>query len=131
MENTTQKKRISAEELADFCVNCALEKKAEDVVKLDIHPESSIADWFVLATANSDPQLQAIVGFTMRELREKFQIRPLSESGDALSGWVVLDYGDVILHFMTPQVREKYNLEGLWGEKPTGNNFNNPAQNNL
>lgn len=72
----------------------------------------------MISTANSEPQLRALVSFTERELREKFQLRPLSQTGESVSGWMVLDFGNVIVHFMTPETRDRYNLEGLWGEKP-------------
>ena len=110
MENMTEKKKISSAELADFCAACALEKKAENVLKIHVGPASSVADWFVISTA--------LVSFTERELREKFQLRPLSQTGESVSGWMVLDFGNVIVHFMTPETRDRYNLEGLWGEKP-------------
>ncbi len=103
-------------ELAEFCMKCAGEKLAEDVVKLDVGANSSIADYFVIATANSDPQLQAMAGFIERQVREKYGRRPLSESGDSQSGWLLLDFGAVIIHLMTPETRSRYNLEGLWGE---------------
>lgn len=118
MENMTEKKKISSAELADFCAACALEKKAENVLKIHVGPASSVADWFVISAANSEPQLRALVSFTERELREKFQLRPLSQTGESVSGWMVLDFGNVIVHFMTPETRDRYNLEGLWGEKP-------------
>ncbi len=106
-------------ELADFCVACAEEKLAENTVKLHVGPVSSVADYFVIATANSEPQLRAVVGFIEREAREKFRLRPLSESGESASGWVLLDFGAVIVHIMTPEVRDRYNLEGLWRESPS------------
>lgn len=106
-------------ELADFCVACAEEKLAENTAKLHVGPVSSVADYFVIATAGSEPQLRAIVGFIEREAREKLRLRPLSESGESASGWVLLDFGTVIVHVMTPEVRDRYNLEGLWSESPS------------
>ena len=106
-------------ELADFCVKCVDEKLAENTVKIHVGDSSSVADYFVIATANSEPQLRALTGFLEREVREKFALRPLSESGESASGWVLIDLGTVIVHIMTPEVRDRYNLEGLWGEKPS------------
>lgn len=115
----TSVKKTTPSELADFCMKCADEKLAENTVKIHVGDSSSVADYFVIATANSEPQLRALIGFLEREVREKFALRPLSESGESASGWILIDLGTVIVHIMTPEVRDRYNLEGLWGEKPS------------
>lgn len=104
-----------AKALADFCVACAEEKLAENTVLLDLANLSSVADYFVIATANSEPQLRALISFIERQVRDKFAIRPFSDGGDETGGWALLDFGTVIVHLMTPEMREKYNLEALWG----------------
>ena len=108
--------KINYEELLQFCVDCAKEKMAEDVVTLSIGPVSSIADYFVIATANSEPQLRAIADFIDRKVRETFHIHAASNSDTSEGGWRLLDFGNVIVHVMTPEMRGRYNLEGLWGE---------------
>ena len=114
---TEQERLDKAKELADFCIRCAEDKIAEDPVLLPMNGKSSIADYFVVATANSDPHLQALANFIERQVREVFHLRPLSGGDDAASGgWVLLDFGDVIVHLMRPEIREKYQLENLWGE---------------
>ena len=115
----TNEKKLTPAELADFCVKCVEEKLAENTVKIHVGPSSSVADYFVISTANSEPQLRALTGFLEREAREKLALRPLSESGESESGWILIDFGTVIVHIMTPEVRDRYNLEGLWGEKPS------------
>ena len=115
----TSVKKPTPAELADFCMKCVDEKLAENTVKIHVGDSSSVADYFVIATANSEPQLRALTGFLEREIREKFALRPLSESGESASGWVLIDLGTVIVHIMTPEIRDRYNLEGLWGEKPS------------
>ena len=122
-------KKTTPAELADFCVACAEEKLAENTVKIHLGAVSSVADYFVIATANSEPQLRAILGFLEREAREKFALRPLSESGESASGWVLIDYGTVIMHIMTPEVRDRYNLEGLWKENPSEDAVRSLAEN--
>ncbi len=112
----TKAKKLTPAELADFCIVCVEEKLAENPVKLHLGASSSVADYFVVATANSEPQLRALVGFLEREARDKHSLRPLSEAGDSASGWVVIDFGTVIVHLMTGEARDRYNLEGLWGE---------------
>ncbi len=111
----SEQAQITPKELARFCAECAAEKQAEEVKILNVGEVSSIADCFVIGTANSEPQLRAITGFVEREVREHYRLRPLSECGDAASGWVLLDFGTVLVHIMTGEMRQRYNLEGLWG----------------
>ena len=111
--------KVTAAELAEFCVTRAEEKKAENAVKLHIGATSSVADYFVIVTANSEPQLRALAGFLEREARAKFALRPLSISGDGASGWILIDFGTVVVHVMTSEMRDRYNLEGLWRESPS------------
>ena len=104
-------------ELLKLCVECAKEKLAEDVTTLSIGSVSSVADYFVIATANSEPQLRAVADFIERRVREKLGIHTSSgaENSDG-GGWILLDFGNVIVHIMTPELRARYNLEGLWGD---------------
>ena len=113
---TLEKTRMEkAEELANFCIQCAEDKKAENPVLIKLPETSGVADYFVVATANSDPHLQALANHIERQVRENFQVRVLSgENGDH-GGWVLLDFNDVIVHIMLPEIREKYQLETLWG----------------
>ena len=112
------KKKLDPAELADFCVKCAESKLAEDVVSIPIGKVSSVADFIVIATANSEPQLRALVGFIEREVLEKLGRKTLHrpEVSVAECGWALLDFGTVIVHVMTPETREKYDLESLWGK---------------
>ena len=103
-------------ELAEFCIKCAEEKLAENPALLALGSESSIADFFVVVGANNEPQLRALTSFIERQVREVYQLRPLSEENDSLGGWTLLDFGNVIVHVMTAEMREKYDLETLWGE---------------
>ncbi len=116
---TESPNRIDPAELADFCLKCAEEKLAEDAIRIALGPSSSIADYLVICTARSEPQLNALLGFIERQVREIYRLRPLSESSVSASGWMLIDFGTVIVHIMTPETRDRYNLEGLWGETPS------------
>ena len=115
--NQTEEQRLNkSRELADFCVKCAEEKLAVDPAILALGSESSIADFFVVFGANNEPQLRALASFIERQVREVYQLRPISAEDDCAGGWTLLDFGNVIVHLMTPEMREKYDLETLWGE---------------
>lgn len=105
--------------LLDFCIKCAEDKLAENIVTLNIGKVSSVADYMMVATASSEPQLRALSSFIERQVRDEFKLRTLNQPDDSSSGWVLLDFGNLIIHLMTPESRERYNLEGLWGEKPS------------
>ena len=115
---TTENTRIEkAKALAEFCIKCAEDKIAENPVLLPLNGNSSIADFFVVATANSDPHLLALAHHIERQVREVHQVRTIAGNEDNSGGWVLLDFGDVIVHLMLPEIREKYQLETLWGER--------------
>lgn len=109
-------KKYTDDQLLQLCVDSAREKLAEDVVTITLGKSSSIADFFVIATANSEPQLRAVSDFIERQAREKFGVHTSSNAENSEGGWVLLDFGNVIVHIMTPEMRARYNLEGLWGD---------------
>ena len=90
------------------------EHKAENIVLLDLRPDTVIADFFVVCTGTSDRQITALVDHVKKALKEQHDRRPFSEEGTAESGWKLLDYGDVVAHFFLEEVRDYYDLEGLW-----------------
>ena len=89
------------------------DRQAEDIVQIDIRKVSSFADYFVIATANNVRQMKALIDTVERELKH-FGVEMGAQEGDAESGWVLLDFEDVILHLFSREQREFYNLEGLW-----------------
>ena len=109
-------KKYTDEQLLQLCVASAEEKLAENVVTLTLGSASSVADFFVIATANSEPQLRAVADFIERRVREKFGVHTSSNAENNEGGWILLDFGNVIVHIMTPEMRARYNLEGLWGD---------------
>ena len=113
---TSEKDRIeNAKKLAEFCIQCAEDKKGESPELIKLPETSGIADFFVIVTANSEPHLLALAHHIERQVREVFQIRVISGEEGNPGGWVLLDFNDVIVHLMLPEIRDKYQLENLWG----------------
>lgn len=109
---------MESKKLALLCRKLADDRKAENVVILDVCKLSSVTDYFVIATGTSEPHLRAIVEEITEKLREQHGVRPRATDGALRTAWVVLDFFDVIVHVMRTDVRELYNLEGLWGDAP-------------
>ena len=110
--------KMESKKLALLCRELAENKKAEDVVVLDMREVSSIADYFVIASGTSEPHLRAISDEITEHLREKHQLRPRAVDGTYHTAWVVQDFFDVIVHIMRPDIRAHYDLESLWGDAP-------------
>ncbi|HBC87367.1 MAG TPA: ribosome silencing factor [Lentisphaeria bacterium] len=107
-----------AEELAYICAKTADDHKAENVITLKLSGLSVIADYFVLCTGNSIPHISAITDSVTREVRAKMDKRPRAIDGVPASLWTVIDFGSVIVHVLSPKMREQYKLESLWGDAP-------------
>jgi ribosome-associated protein len=82
---------------------------------MDISKVSTFTDYFVLATATSQRQMNALIDSLDQDLRAD-GLRPTSVEGTAESGWVLMDFGDAIVHLFAPEQRDYYNLEGLWSK---------------
>ncbi len=91
------------------------DRKAIDVTVIDISPKASFADYFVMASAGSDRQMGALVD-NVEDMLEPEGIFPKSVEGKKSSGWILMDYGDVVINVMTAEMREKYNIERIWGD---------------
>ena len=104
--------------MALLCRDLAENRKAENTVVLDVKKVSSVTDYFVVASGTSEPHLRAITDEITEKLRDEYGLRPRAVDGTLQTAWVVLDYFDVIVHVMRTDVRERYNLEGLWGDAP-------------
>jgi len=109
---------MDSKKLAQLCREFADNKKAENIVVLDVQKLSTVTDYFVIASGTSTPHLRAIVDEISDKLREEYRERPHAVDGTVQGAWVVLDFFDVIVHVMRADVRERYNLEGLWGDAP-------------
>jgi ribosome-associated protein len=109
---------MDSRKLALLCRELADDKKAEDIVILDVREVSSVTDYFVIASGTSEPHLRAIVDEISDRLRERHELRPRAVDGTLQTAWVVLDYFDVIVHVMRQDLRDRYDLESLWGDAP-------------
>lgn len=105
----------TAEMLTDIVVKGAQDKKAKRVVKIDLTSiNASVADFFVVCHGDSDRQVKAIADSIADEVREAIGEKPISREGDAVARWVLLDYGNVVVHVFQKDVREFYEIEDLW-----------------
>ncbi len=110
--------QMDSRKLALLCRELADDKKAEDIAILDVRKLSSVTDYFVIASGTSEPHLRAIVDEIADRLRAEHSLRPKAVDGTLKAAWVVLDYFDVIVHVMRADLRERYDLEALWGDAP-------------
>lgn len=92
-------------------------RKAQEVVLVDLRGRSGLCDWFVVATCQSEPQLQAIVSGVRRDLRKAGFNALCAEAGPG-SRWGVIDYGEILVHVLMREAREYYALERLWKDAP-------------
>jgi len=81
---------------------------------LDIRDVTILADYFVIGSAVSKRQTKAMVDGIIEVTKEEFDTRPLRVEGESESGWILMDYGDVVVHLFAPEAREYYDLEGFW-----------------
>ena len=105
-------------DLARRIVELAEDKKAADIVLLELAPLTTLADYFVICSGGSERQLDAIADGIVSSLRDE-RMKPIGREGTAASHWVLLDYGSVIVHVFTPPERDYYGLEKHWSEAKT------------
>ncbi len=110
--------RAASLEVARRVVELAEEKKAADIVLLDLGELTTLADAFVICSGGSERQLDAIADGIVSGLRTE-GVRPIGREGVAASHWVLLDFGGVIVHIFTPPERDFYSLEKHWSEAKT------------
>jgi ribosome-associated protein len=108
---------LSALETARLMVDAATDKKAQDILLLDVRKISSLADYFVICTASVDRQIRAVME-AVEDALDALNVPPYKREGTPADGWVLLDYGDVILHIFSPDQRAFYKLESLWEQAP-------------
>ena len=113
----TKKEEFTSEQLVEAIVEAMQDKKAENVVSLDLREtESAVTDFFVICHGNSDTQVSAIADGVERSTREKLKEKPWHKEGKQNSQWVLLDYVNVVVHIFYSETRELYKLEQLWGD---------------
>ena len=116
-KTTTEEKAVlSSRERALKCAELAFDKKAFDIRALDIAKISSIADYLVIISGNSDKQNQAIADSIRTGLKKYGKVHDIE--GESEGKWIVMDYGDVIVHVFSDQLRHYYKLDELWHLAP-------------
>jgi ribosome-associated protein len=108
---------MDGQEIAQTSARLADDKKGLDIVIYDLRGLSDVTDYFVIATAQSKLQSRAIVGAVEKGLRD-LGVRKMSLEGNNDSRWVLLDFGPVVVHVFSADLREYYSLESLWGDAP-------------
>lgn len=111
-------KKPSGLALAKLCREISLEKKALNPVIIDLRNIASMTDYFVIVSAQSEPQLKAIANALEKTLKDDHGVRPIATDGFPASQWIVVDYGDVLVHIFHETKRKMYSLEELWGDAP-------------
>ena len=110
---------IGSEQLAREIVRYADDKKAADVVELDLRQVLDYTDYFLVCSGNTPRQAKAIHDGILEGLKHDHDVQPRRVEGSPQTGWILMDYMDVVVHIFTPETRDFYRLEQLWGEAPT------------
>lgn len=108
----------TSRERALIAAKAADEKKATDILVQEIGVLSSVADYFVIATAANNRQVDAIIEAIEEAERKQAGVKPLHREGLDAGSWALLDYGDVVVHVFQPEMRDYYRLEDLWNDVP-------------
>jgi ribosome-associated protein len=108
---------LSGSEIAEVGVEAALDRRANEVIVLDLRGLSSVADFFVICSGNSDTHVEGIANIIAEKLDEN-GAKLWHREGSRRASWILLDYIDVIIHIFTEEAREFYSLERLWGDAP-------------
>lgn len=95
-------------------VDAVVDKKGSDILLLDISDQAVFADYFLLATGETEPQLRALSQSALGMAKESAGASPRGTEGEPANGWVLLDFGDVVVHLFLPRQRAYYDLESLW-----------------
>jgi len=107
---------LQSQERAQLCAAYALDKKAFNVRLLDVSKISSLTDYLLIVSGRSDRQVQAVADSVHLGLKKDHATMPLAIEGMKEGRWVLIDYGDVMVHIFQDSVREYYDLDGLWSE---------------
>lgn len=109
---------MQSKQRALTCAAYALEKKALDVTLIQVRGISSLTDFLLIASGTSDRHVMAVAEEVRLKMKNEHDLQPLAVEGMADGRWVLIDYGDVMVHVFQPEVRSFYDLEGLWSEAP-------------
>jgi ribosome-associated protein len=109
---------LSPERLATTIAAHAADKKAIDIVALDLREVAGYTDFFVICSGNTDRQAKAIHDAIHQGLKKEHGLLPRRVEGVSEARWILMDYLDVVVHVFTPETRDFYRLESLWGDVP-------------
>lgn len=109
---------MEAREIALLAAEAASDKKAGDVVVLDVAQTLVITGYFVIATGTTDRHVRSIADEVEDQLRETAGMKPIGREGEREGRWILLDFGDVVVHVFQPDERDFYRLEKLWADAP-------------
>jgi ribosome-associated protein len=118
MSETATPQTIDSAALAERIAAIASDRKAIDVRVLDLRGVVSYTDFFVICSGNTERQTKAIHDAIYQDLKDDGRILPRRTEGDREARWILLDYLDCVVHIFTPEARDYYRLEQLWGEAP-------------
>ena len=108
---------LAGKELVDAIVAALEDKLAENVVVIDMREVSSVADWFIVCQGDNTSHTSAIASGVIGILKEKYKTAPWLHEGVEDGRWALIDYTDVVVHVMLPDVRQLYDLESLWAKR--------------
>ena len=108
----------SSKEWARIAASAASDKKATDIIAIDVAELLVVTDYFVICTGNTDIQVRAIAEEVEDRLREEAGIKPIGREGVNEGKWILLDFADFVVHIFQPEERGFYRLETLWGDAP-------------
>ena len=111
-----RRRHLQELELAHTLVDTLIDKKGSNIVLLDITEQAVFTDYFILCSGDNKRLLGALAEDVVEAAREKAERRPRGSEGDPAEGWMLVDFGDVIVHLFTPEERSYYNLEELWSD---------------
>lgn len=112
-----KKAKNEAQKRLLWCINAAIQRKAKDLVVMKVTAVSSFADYFIICSGTSDRQVKAIASWLQESLKE-VGMTPLGMEGVQYGQWILMDYGDIVIHIFYDPVREFYDIERLWSEAP-------------
>jgi ribosome-associated protein len=117
MTRTTPPKLSLSHEQAIFIAQAAKDKKAEDVLVLEVGDLTSLADFFIFGSGESERQVRGLASFIEKMMATRYQTNPVIE-GKETANWILLDYGDIIVHIFRSDIRQYYALEKMWADAP-------------
>lgn len=118
MSTTKGRHTLEGLDLAHEIVGKLEEHQAADIVLLDLREITPVADYFVICSVDSERQARTLHDILLEQLKKERSLRPLSTEGEPASGWILLDYNDIVVHIFSRQSRLFYRLEELWKAAP-------------